>query len=53
MLASKASILAPRWRDARNMVFVARKRVHWWQMPTHSLGFMISDIGLYTALGSA
>jgi GT2 family glycosyltransferase len=36
--------------SARNMVFVARKHVHWWQMPTHAVGFMISHIAFYTAL---
>jgi GT2 family glycosyltransferase len=36
--------------SARNMAFVARKHVHWWQIPTHAVGFMISQIAFYTAL---
>jgi len=36
--------------STRNMVFVARKHVRWWQMPTHAVGFMISHVAFYTAL---
>jgi GT2 family glycosyltransferase len=40
----------PQFFSTRNMVFVARKHVHWWQMPTFAVGFMICHIAFYTAL---
>ncbi len=36
--------------STRNMVFVARKHLHWWQVPSHALGFAIFHVGFYTAL---
>lgn len=36
--------------STRNMIFVARKHVRWWQWPTHALGFAIYHIGFYTGL---
>lgn len=36
--------------STRNMVFVARKHVRWWQMPTHALGFIVHHVAFYTAL---
>jgi GT2 family glycosyltransferase len=36
--------------STRNMVFLARKHVSWWQMPTFALGFMFNHIAFYTAL---
>jgi 1-acyl-sn-glycerol-3-phosphate acyltransferase len=32
------------------MIFVARKHLRWWQVPTHAFGFAIRHIGFYTAL---
>ncbi len=34
----------------RNMVFVARKHVRGWQIPTHIAGFMFHHVAFYTAL---
>ena len=36
--------------STRNMVFLARKHLRWWQMPTYTFGFMFNHIVLYTAL---
>jgi GT2 family glycosyltransferase len=36
--------------STRNMVFVARKHVRWWQIPTYALGFMFNHVAFYTAL---
>jgi GT2 family glycosyltransferase len=36
--------------DTRNMIFLARKHLRWWQIPTYSLIFGVSHIGFYTAL---
>jgi hypothetical protein len=32
------------------MVFVARKHVRWYQLPTYILGFILKHIAFYTAL---
>jgi len=36
--------------STRNMVFLARKHVRWWQMPTYAFGFLLSHIAFYTIL---
>jgi GT2 family glycosyltransferase len=36
--------------STRNMVFLARKHVRWWQVPTHVIGFTVHHIAFYTAL---
>jgi len=36
--------------STRNMIFVARKHLSWWQMPTYFLGFFLNHIAFYTAL---
>ena len=36
--------------STRNMVFVSRKHVRWWQLPTYIVGFLIHHIAFYTAL---
>jgi GT2 family glycosyltransferase len=36
--------------STRNMIFVMRKHVRWWQLPTYVLGFMWHHIAFYTAL---
>jgi GT2 family glycosyltransferase len=36
--------------STRNMIFVMRKHVHWWQLPTHILGFLWHHVAFYTAL---
>jgi len=36
--------------STRNMVFLARKHVRWWQMPTYAFGFMINQVAFYTVL---
>jgi hypothetical protein len=36
--------------STRNMVFLARKHVHWWQMPTYAFGFIFNHIAFFTAL---
>ena len=36
--------------STRNMVFLARKHVRWWQMPTYIFGFLINHIVFYTVL---
>jgi hypothetical protein len=32
------------------MVLLARKHVHWWQMPTYVFGFLINHVAFYTVL---
>jgi GT2 family glycosyltransferase len=34
----------------RNMVFVARKHLRWWHVPTYMLAFVFNHIAFYTAL---
>jgi GT2 family glycosyltransferase len=36
--------------STRNMVFLARKHIRWWQIPTYLLGFLVSHIAMNTAL---
>jgi GT2 family glycosyltransferase len=36
--------------STRNMIFLARKHVRWWQVPTYLFGFFINHIAFYTAL---
>jgi GT2 family glycosyltransferase len=36
--------------STRNMIFVARKHVRWWQSPTHAVGFALRHVAFYTAL---
>ena len=36
--------------STRNMVFVARKHLRWWQIPSYILGFASTHILLYTVL---
>jgi GT2 family glycosyltransferase len=36
--------------STRNMIFIARKHVRWWQLPTHAVGFAVRHVGFYTAL---
>jgi len=36
--------------STRNMVFVARKHLRWWQIPTYVFGLLISHVALYTVL---
>jgi GT2 family glycosyltransferase len=36
--------------STRNMIFVARKHVHWWQVPTHAAGFLLNHVAFFTAL---
>jgi GT2 family glycosyltransferase len=36
--------------STRNMVFVGRKHLRWWQTPTYVLGFMFNHIAFYTVL---
>jgi GT2 family glycosyltransferase len=36
--------------STRNMVLLARKHVHWWQMPTYVFGFLINHVAFYTVL---
>jgi GT2 family glycosyltransferase len=36
--------------STRNMVFVARKHVSWWQIPSYAFGFLINHIAFYTFL---
>ena len=36
--------------STRNMVFLARKHVRWWQMPTYAFGFLVNHLAFYTAL---
>jgi GT2 family glycosyltransferase len=36
--------------STRNMIFLARKHVRWWQMPTYAIGLLVGHIALYTAL---
>ena len=36
--------------STRNMVFVGRKHLRWWQIPTYVIGFMFKHIAFYTAL---
>jgi GT2 family glycosyltransferase len=34
--------------STRNMIFLARKHAHWWQMPSYALGFLVNHIAFYT-----
>lgn len=36
--------------STRNLVFVARKHLRWWQLPTFALGFGFSHIAFFTLL---
>lgn len=36
--------------STRNMIFLARKHLCWWHVPTYALGFLVNHIGLYTAV---
>lgn len=36
--------------STRNMVFLARKHLRWWQLPTYVAGFLYHHIALYTVL---
>lgn len=36
--------------STRNMVFVARKHLRWWQVPVHILGFAVFHVAFYTAV---
>jgi len=36
--------------STRNMVFLARKHVSWWQAPTYVFGFLFNHIAFYTGL---
>ncbi len=36
--------------STRNMVFVARKHLRWWQIPTFIIGFMVNHLVFYTGL---
>ena len=36
--------------STRNMVFVARKHLRWWQIPTYAVGFTVNHIAFYTIL---
>lgn len=49
-ILSKGSEERRQFLSTRNMVFVARKHLRWWQMPSHVLGFSIFHVAFYTAL---
>jgi GT2 family glycosyltransferase len=36
--------------STRNLIFVARKHVRWWQAPSYAIGFALCHIAFYTAL---
>jgi GT2 family glycosyltransferase len=36
--------------STRNMIFIVRKHVRWWQLPTHAVGFAVRHVAFYTAL---
>jgi GT2 family glycosyltransferase len=36
--------------STRNMIFVARKHVRWWQVPTHAVGFLLRHVAFFTAV---
>jgi GT2 family glycosyltransferase len=36
--------------STRNMVFLARKHLRWWQAPTYLCGFLVNHVGLYTVV---
>jgi GT2 family glycosyltransferase len=36
--------------STRNLIFVARKHVRWWQTPSYAIGFALCHIAFYTAL---
>lgn len=44
------SAVIPQFLSTRNMVFLARKHLRWWQVPTYALGFLVNHIGFYTAV---
>lgn len=36
--------------STRNLLFLARKYLHWWQVPTFTVGFVIAHLIFYSAL---
>ncbi len=40
----------PQYLSTRNALFLARKHVRWWQIPTHFLSFLVNHVAFYTAL---
>ncbi len=46
----KGSEAVRQFLSTRNMVFLARKHVRWWQMPTYAPCFLLNHIAFYTAL---
>ena len=46
----KGSEAVRQFLSTRNMVFLARKHVRWWQVPTYALCFLLNHIAFYTAL---
>ncbi len=36
--------------STRNMIFLARKHLSWWHVPSYALGFVLNHIVFYTAL---
>ena len=46
----RGSEVTRQFLGTRNMVFIARKHLHWWHVPTHLLTFAFNHIAFYTAL---
>jgi GT2 family glycosyltransferase len=36
--------------STRNMIFLARKHLPWWQLPTYTVGFLVNHVAFYTAI---
>ncbi len=48
--AGSGSQALRQYLSTRNMLFLARKHLHWWQMPPFLLGFLFSHVGFYSGL---
>ena len=46
----KGSEAMRQFLGTRNMVFIARKHLRWWHVPTYLLTFALNHIAFYTAL---
>lgn len=48
--AGSGSQALRQYLSTRNMLFLARKHLRWWQMPPFLLGFLFSHVGFYSGL---
>jgi GT2 family glycosyltransferase len=48
--AGSGSQALRQYLSTRNMLFLARKHLYWWQMPSFLLGFLFLHVGFYSGL---